>query len=462
MDGGPAASILLALMVLINMIYNGFSAAMEQLNIKEIEDSAEEKKHRKSIRLLKLIHAPQNFLDSIQLIITLLNMLIGWIYMEKFMELTGTLLTFILEQKLQFNIGVEILALLAGVITFVIVLYIFLLFCVSLPKKIALENSKKWAYIFVDVIYVINHILLPFISLISLTTRAIVRIFGLNPDNDEGDVTEEEIIHMVNESQEQGLIEASEAEMISNIFEYHDMEAKDIMTHRNSVIALDSRMSVAEAVDFVLDGKHSRYPVYAENIDTIIGILYLKDALRYAKNRDNDTNISVGTVNKLLRDPEFVPLTKNIHDLFQDMQSHKHQMAVVVDEYGQTAGLVTMEDILEEIVGNILDEYDEEEEYIEEKGFDEYIIEGKTPLDELEEKFDISFNEEEFETLNGFLISKMDKIPDDNEEFEVTVGGYLFRILTVQNKMIQSVLVKKIPVEEATAEEETSLVEESK
>jgi putative hemolysin len=278
--------------------------------------------------------------------------------------------------------------------------------------------------------------------LISLTTKAIAKICGLNPDNDEGDVTEEEIIHMVNEGHEQGLIEASEAEMISNIFEYHDKEAQDIMTHRNNIIALDSTMLFADAVDFVLDGKHSRYLVYEENIDRIKGVLHLKDVMRYQ--RDNhEPNVPIGSLEELLREPEFVPLTKNIHDLFKEMQSQKTQMVIVIDEYGQTAGLIAMEDILEEIVGNIMDEYDVEEEYIEEKGEDEYIIEGKMPLEELEEKFGISFDEEEFETLNGFLISKMDKIPDENEQFEVMVDGYQFKILSVQNKMIQSVLVTR-------------------
>ena len=442
MDGGPTASIILIVMVLINMIYNGFSAAMEQLNIKEIEEKALEQKDRKSARLLKLIHTPQNFIDSIQLVITLLNMLIGWIYMQQFVNLIERLLHFIVEKTFQFTIGVEIMAFIATILTLLIVLYIFLLIGVSLPKKIALGNPKGWAYLFVDVIYVFNQILLPFTALISLTTRGIVKIFGLNPDNDEGDVTEEEIIHMVNEGHEQGLIEASEAEMISNIFEYHDKEAQDIMTHRNQIIALDSNMSFGDVVDFVLDGKHSRYLVFEENIDNILGVIHLKDVLRYQ--RDNDSSdVPVGSIKELLREPEFIPLTKNIHDLFQEMQSRKLQMVIVIDEYGQTAGLVAMEDILEEIVGNIMDEYDVEEEYIEEKGEDEYIIEGKTPLEELEERFHISFNEEEFDTLNGFLISKMDKIPDENEEFEVMIDGYLFKIVSVHNKMIQSVLVTK-------------------
>ena len=153
-----------------------------------------------------------------------------------------------------------------------------------------------------------------------------------------------------------------------------------------------------------------------------------------------------------MREPVFIPQTRNIDQLFREMQAGKQQMVVVVDEYGQTDGLVAMEDILEEIVGNILDEYDEISDYIEEKGNDEYIIEGKTPLEELEERFDISFEDEAFETLNGFLISRMDKIPEPDEQFDLDFCGYHFKILSVENKMIQSVLVTKLPEEDSPLE----------
>ena len=170
-----------------------------------------------------------------------------------------------------------------------------------------------------------------------------------------------------------------------------------------------------------------------------------------------DSNLPVKEMEGLLREAVFIPETKNIDALFQMMQSSKTQMVIVVDEYGQTSGLIAMEDILEEIVGNILDEYDEDEEYIEATdNADEYIIEGKTPLEELEERFHIFFKEEEFETLNGFMISKLDKIPEENEDFDIDVGDYNFKILSVENKMIQSVLVTKIKQpesEEGTAEE---------
>ena len=182
----------------------------------------------------------------------------------------------------------------------------------------------------------------------------------------------------------------------------------------------------------------------ADQFTKYMAILHLKDALRFHADAGN-LGMPLRELEGLMREPVFIPRTRNIDQLFREMQAGKQQMVVVVDEYGQTDGLVAMEDILEEIVGNILDEYDEITEHIEEKGNDEYVIEGKTPLEELEERFGISFEDEEFETLNGFLISRMDRIPEPDEQFDMDFGGYHFKILSVENKMIQSVLLTKLP-----------------
>ncbi len=260
--------------------------------------------------------------------------------------------------------------------------------------------------------------------------------------NKDESAAEEEIISMVHEGHEQGLIQASEAKMITNIFEFGDKQVRDIMTKRSNIISIEGKASLEEAVGFMLEQRHSRYPVYDENIDHILGVLYLKDALRL-QYKGADLKMPVSDVPGLLREAKFIPETRNIDALFRTMQSTKLQMAVVVDEYGQTSGLIAMEDILEEIVGNILDEYDDEEEHIEETSKDEYVIEGLTPLKELEERFNISFKEEEFETLNGFLIARMERIPEDTEEFSIDVEGYNFKVLSVENKRIQSVLVTR-------------------
>ena len=254
---------------------------------------------------------------------------------------------------------------------------------------------------------------------------------------------EAEILSMVNEGHEQGYIEASEAEMITNIFEFGDKKAQDIMTDRSNIVAIDASMKLEDAISFMLSENNSRFPVYEENLDHIIGILHLKDALRI-RNQKSSTTKMVGEIDGLLREAKFIPETRKLDALFSTMQSTNLQMVIVIDEYGQTSGLIAMEDILEEIVGNIMDEYDEEEGHIEEKGKNKYIIEGMTPLEELEKRFQISFDEDDFETINGFLISKMEKIPDKKDRFDITIDGYNFKVISVENKMIQRVLVTKL------------------
>ena len=253
---------------------------------------------------------------------------------------------------------------------------------------------------------------------------------------------EEEIISMVSEGHEQGYIEASEAEMITNIFEFGDKQAQDIMTHRSNIIAIDVTMTLQDAIEFMLSESNSRYPVYEENLDHIIGILHLKDAMRIGNNKGILAK-PLGEVPGLLREAKFIPETRKVDALSRTMQSTKLQMVIVIDEYGQTSGLIAMEDILEEIVGNIMDEYDKEEDHIAEKGNNKYIIDGLTPLEELEKRFHISFHEKDFETLNGFLISKMGKIPDKKDRFDITVDGYNFKVIRVENKMIKSVVVTR-------------------
>lgn len=282
--------------------------------------------------------------------------------------------------------------------------------------------------------------------------KSFFRTLGKKNGDSAEDVTEE-IISMVNEGHEQGVLQDTEAEMITNIFEFGDKEAHDIMTNRKSILAIENDTLLDDAICQMLDDGKSRFPVYEENIDNVKGILHFRDAILAQREPENSRK-KINEIPGLIREAMFVPETKNIADLFRTMQRMKTQMVIVIDEYGQTKGILAMEDILEEIVGNIMDEYDKDEEHIEETGNqDEYIIEGITPLEELEDRFPVSFHEEEFDTLNGFMIAKMDRIPEKNEDFSVTVDGYNFKILSVENKMIKSVLVSK--VKEPDTQEET-------
>lgn len=448
-DSGPTASIIFfVLLVLIDIFFYGFEAAINELNLKDIEKREEEKKDKKSKRLKKIISDPEKYINMVQLIVILINMIMGAAYLRSWLNFIGNSVTALTKNNLQIkNIPTEAIIVLSTVLTIAVVLYIILTFGVLLPKKIAVRIPEKWAYTCINPIYFITILLSPFIKLVMATTNLLMWIGGVKASAEENDVTEEEIINMVNEGHEQGLIQASEAEMISNIFEFGDKEAQNIMTNRKNVVAIDAGVSLKEAIDFMLLHRNSRYPVYEENLDHIIGILHLKDAMRFHTD-ENKQACPIRELEGLLRDAYFVPRTKNIDELFKEMQSKKLQMVIVIDEYGQTDGLVAMEDILEEIVGNILDEYDEDTKYIEQKGKNEYIIDGKMPLEELEEILGIHFEEKEFETLNGFLIARLDRIPEENEQFEIDVDGYHFCILSVENKMIRRVLVTKLKEKE--------------
>ncbi len=456
-DAGPTASIIIfAVLLLIDVFFYGFGSAIHCLNIKDVEKRAKEEKNQSSKRLYSIMEDSAKYVSTVQLVSILIHILMGGFFLRIWMRgirqfMDGYLGT---EATGVHLLGAEAISVISLIITAAALIYILLTFGVLLPKRLGARYSEKWAYLCINPVYYVTKALSPFTGLAAVTAGGILRLFGMKEDKDVSDVTEEEIISMVNEGHEQGVLQAAEAEMITNIFEFGDKEAQDIMTHRKNIVAVEGTMSLKEAISFMMDSHNSRFPVYEENIDHIIGIVHMRDAMRLHNSRAK-ANLPIKEIDGLLRAPVFIPETKNIDGLFQMMQSTKTQMVIIVDEYGQTSGLLAMEDILEEIVGNIMDEYDEDEEYIEETdNEDEYIIDGQTPLEELEERFDISFEEEEFDTLNGFMISKLDKIPEEGEEFSIDVGGYDFKILSVESKMILSVLVRKIKEPEAVSEED--------
>jgi putative hemolysin len=253
-------------------------------------------------------------------------------------------------------------------------------------------------------------------------------------------ITEEDVISLVNEGHEDGNILASEAAMIQNIFEFSDTDAKDIMTHRKSIVAVNGDSTLREAINFINENNMSRYPVYIEDLDNIIGILHIKDLLTYY-DKDID-NVKVKDLHELMSVAEFVPETHGINTLFAKMQSKKRHMVIVVDEYGQVSGLLSMEDILEEIVGNIEDEHDEEENSIEVKTEDSFVMDGGTSLEEVEEILGTKLSDD-YETLNGYLISLNGKIPEDGSSFTLEDENYVFYIKNVSDKVIDSVYVRR-------------------
>ena len=261
------------------------------------------------------------------------------------------------------------------------------------------------------------------------------------------DVTEEEIISMVREGHEQGTILASEAELIHNVFEFDDKEVKDIMTHRKNIVSLDGSMSFIDAIEFIIDTGKSRFPVYENDVDSIIGVLHIKDAFTFFE-KNEVYRSSIKDIDGLIRPVDFIPETVNINDLFKNMQSKKSHLAMVVDEYGQISGLIAMEDILEELVGNIEDEHDEEENYIRKNDDETFIMDGMTEFSDVKEVLSLPVDDDAYETLNGFIISLSDKIPEEGDKTVISAYGYRFSVMSVEDKVIKQVMIKKLAPEE--------------
>lgn len=258
-----------------------------------------------------------------------------------------------------------------------------------------------------------------------------------NKKNEEERV-EEEIISMVTEGNEQGFIHDDEMELITNIFEFSDKEAKDVMTARSNVVAVKRDATMEDTMKMMLEYNYSRYPVYDEDMDNIVGIIYFKDFVKaYLKDKSL-------TIEQIMVEPAFVHPTQNIAVLLKKMQKAKIHMVVVVDEYGQTEGIVAMEDILEEIVGNIFDEYDDDEEDIE-KSDDEYIVSGRAELDELADHLNIEFPDEDFQTVNGFMLYELGRLPYENEDIDIRYQGYSFKAKGTKDKMVDQVNITKVP-----------------
>ena len=265
----------------------------------------------------------------------------------------------------------------------------------------------------------------------------------LRPKEEDGDKYENEIKSIVSEGTDTGELEETEAKMIERVFELDDKEAHDIMTHREEMNTIEDTVLLSECIDIILDGSNSRYPVYHETIDDILGIVLFKDVIKTGRDKSL-LDKPICEIEGLIKSADFVPETRKIDELFAMMQAKKTHIVIVVDEYGQTSGLVTLEDILEELVGDILDEYDDDEADIRKIGGEAYIVKGLTPLSDIEEKIGIEFDKDEVETLNGFLTSVLGHVPKSGEIFETDYGGYNFHVVSISNHVIQLVRIKRI------------------
>ena len=438
----PRVLILLVLLWISSIAY-GYAQAFDNGNFTEPDDDDMSKR---ALRLRRLLLDPSSLYNTMRAIgtVSIMVLTLMWVPFtsRKLCELMAG--------------GTDVqpaLRIFSYVLSGCLLLWIYLGIGVFAPQKIAAQKSERWIRKYTGLICFFIRIFTPVTFLIKKLSHLVIRLFRLDPNADDDDVTEEEVISMVDEGQKKGVFQDSEVEMIHNIFDLNDTDAKDIMTHRKNITALDGSMTLAEALPVIREENHSRFPVYREDIDDLIGILHIRNLLQYIQDpKALDKKLS--EIPGLLHKVSYIPETRSIDVLFRNMQQEKSHVVIVIDEYGQTSGLVSMEDILEEIVGNIQDEYDEEEEMIVPCGEDQYLIQGFTLLEDIEEQLDVSFTDEEHETLNGCLIARLDRIPEDGEQFTLQFDGLKFQVLKVENNAIRSVLVSKLPEEKTEDEEE--------
>lgn len=429
--------LLLFVLVIINAFFAMSEIAIISLNDNVVDKQAEDG-NKKAQKVKKLTENPSNFLSTIQIGVTLAGFLTSASASSSFADgLTQKLVA--LGTPIPENVinGVSV------VLITIIMSYFSLVFGELAPKRMAMQKPEKIAYSVVGILLVVKTLTSPFVKILSASTNLVVRLCGFDPNANEEVVTEEEIRMMVDVGQEKGVIEDIQKEMIDNIFDFDDIDVSDIMTHRTDMFAVEDTDSLEEVVAISIEHGYSRIPVFHEDPDNIIGIVYIKDLLKYIS--------SALPKNKgpkdLMREAYYVPFSKSCGELFNEMCEKRVQMAVVVDEYGGTAGIVTMEDLLEAIVGNIQDEYDNEDEEIVEVSENIFTIDGTAYIEEVNELVGEIIPEGDYDTLGGFLISRLGFLPQDGDMTEVVFENLKFTILNVEDRRIGKVRVEITPHE---------------
>ena len=453
-DPGPALSvipklILLFILIIVNAFFAMSEIAIISLNDIKIKNLADEG-DKKAKQLVRLTADSSRFLSTIQIGVTFAGFLTSASASQTFADMiTAKLVT----TSVIDYIPKSVISAAAVVIITLITSFFSLVLGELAPKRIAMQIPEKVSYKVVGILLGFAKITKPFVKLLSVSTNAVVRLFGFDPNADEENVTEEEIRMMVDAGEEKGVIENSQAEMIDNIFEFDDLDAGDIMTHRTDMTAIEVTKSLEEVADMCVENGYSRIPVFKGDPDNIVGVLYAKDLLRYVGQKI-PRELSIES---LMRKPLFVAETQACSDVFKAMNESHTQFAVVIDEYGGTAGIVTLEDVIESIVGNIRDEYDvDEEEEIVKIDETTFTIDATTNIDEVDELVGVELPEGDYDTLAGFIISLLGYLPGEDAELPIVVNyeNIQFTILSLDEHRLGEIRVEILPVENGEEENE--------
>ena len=434
--------LIIVILILLNAFFAASEIAFISLNDAKIDIKAKEG-DKKAKKIKDMLVNPSKFLATIQNGITFAGFLSSAFASETFAsELAPILNSWIPQISLAAWNNIAII-----VIT-IILSYFTLIFGELVPKRLAMKNCEKIAYATIGVIKGISVVTGPFVKFLTFSTNIVSKLFGVS-ENEEETVTEEEIRMMIDVGEEKGTIEEEEKNMINNVFEFDDKVVSEIMTPRTKIFALDMELTIAEVLNELSeDFKYSRVPVYDEQIDNIKGIVYLKDILLSSKNKNTK-------MKSLVREAYFVPETKPINDLFSELRKNRKQIAIAIDEYGGTSGIVTMEDILEEIVGEIYDEYDEIEKIEEKVDENTYLFSGNIAIYEIEDILDVDIEDGDYDTISGYLVEKLGRIPTDKDKGTVIeTEDVVYKIENVKERRITKIKACKIEKVEQEEKEE--------
>lgn len=436
----------LIILILVNAFFAMSEMAVVSLNDTKIKKMASDG-HKKAQKIVKLTSDSSGFLSTIQVGVTLAGFLTSASASQNFAKMLSDYLC------VQFDIissaGVSTIYGASVVIITLITSYFSLVLGELVPKKIAMHKSEAIAFKVVNVLLAFKKAMAPVVFILTKSTNLVTRLFRINPNAHDEEVTEEEILMLVDVGEEKGVIEESQREMINNIFEFDDIDVGDVMRHRTEISALDVSSALSDAVEIALEQGYSRIPVYEDDLDNIVGVIYVKDLLRFVGKHIPANS----TARDIMRPAYHIPESKMCGELFKEMTEKRIQMAVVVDEYGGTAGLITLEDLIESIVGNIQDEYDNEEDEITVVNENTYTIDGTCDIDEVEDMLGTVLPAGDYDTLGGLIMTTIGRIPEEDDRPTIEVSGFRFTVLSIEDRRIGLVRAERIIKNETQNEE---------
>lgn len=441
-----ATIILQVILILVNAFFAGTEMAMVSINQTKLRRESEDGDKRAS-RLMTLLENPSAFLSAIQIAITLAGFLGAAFSADVLSEELVKIFN-----SWGWNWGYTTMNSICVVLITIIISFFTLIFGELVPKRIAQQKAVQWAKMSIGVLNFISKFFKPVIWLLSACTNLMLKILRMKTDGNEEEATEEDIRLMVESSGDAGIIEEDEQEWIQNVFDFNDVTVSDVMTREGDVSAIQEDTPEREILTVIKETGYSRFPVYGEDINDIKGILIAKEFLL------NLTDKNRKPFKELIREPYLVPDSIHADKLFNAMQEGKVHMAIAIDEYGQMAGVITIEDLLEEIVGNIYDEFDEAEE-ADIQQLDEYTwkVTGDTTIPDFNDEtevYDIP-ESEDYDTVGGLVLSTLSTFPQDGTEIEIEKDGFSFHVTKIEDRRLQTIIIKKILTEEEAKEVES-------